>query len=378
MPRGPVLDLIVIGPGLVGKALLSQLVGHPAFASGAVPAHEGLALRVVAVANSTAIVEEVNFSDAGWTEHLDQRLAEAGKAGGGGSVLSHVSTLVAVACTREHNICVVDCTASAKVASHYERWLEAGASVVTPNKKANSGRLSDYQKLKAIQRESHTHYFYEATVGAGLPILSTLQNLLATGDKVKQIEGVFSGTLSYIFNSFGASKKFSDVVAEAKALGYTEPDPRDDLDGMDVARKVCILARECGIQILDVDLIAKRSLVPDELEAAASIDEFMAELPKYDSWIAAEAEEAATEGKVLRFVGVVDVENSRTSVELRKYDKTHAFATLQGSDNMVSFRTARYDSNPLIVRGPGAGAEVTAAGVFCDILAVARRLGAKI
>ena len=207
-------------------------------------------------------------------------------------------------------------------------------------------------------------------------IIATLQSLRNSGDKVERIEGIFSGTLSYIFNTLEPGKKFSDIVAQAKEAGYTEPDPRDDLSGMDVARKVTILARECGLNI-ELSDVPIQSLVPEPLRDIESVDEFMKELPKYDGDILSKQEEAAAAGEVLCFVGVVDVKNGTGSVELRRYPADHPFAQLKGSDNIVSFTTKYYTSaGPLVVRGPGAGAEVTAGGVFGDILRVCAYLGA--
>ncbi|EPS58260.1 hypothetical protein M569_16554, partial [Genlisea aurea] len=232
-----------------------------------------------------------------------------------------------------------------------------------------------YLKLRKLQRQSYTHYFYEATVGAGLPIITTLQGLLETGDKILRIEGVFSGTLSYIFNNFAGNLTFSEVVKEAKEAGYTEPDPRDDLSGTDVARKVIILARECGLK-LELSDIPVQSLVPDPLKGCATVDEFMNQLPQYDGDMAKQRQDAEAAGEVLRYVGAVDVVNKRGTVELRRYGKDHPFAQLSGSDNIIAFSTVRYEKQPLIIRGPGAGAEVTAGGVFSDVLRLASYLGA--
>ena len=248
---------------------------------------------------------------------------------------------------------------------------------MTPNKKANSGDLKYYKELRNIQRNGYTHYFYEGTVGAGLPIISTVRNLLDSGDRVSKIEGIFSGTLSYIFNTFGADdRSFSTIVATAKELGYTEPDPRDDLSGMDVARKVVILARECGLD-LELENVPIQSLVPEPLRDVASADEFMARLPEFDGEMTARVAEAAARGEKLRYVGVVDVKNGTGAVELRAYDAAHPFGGLAGSDNIISFETKRYvEGQALVVRGPGAGAEVTAGGVFGDVLRVCQYLGA--
>ncbi|KAH9623594.1 hypothetical protein KSS87_017318 [Heliosperma pusillum] len=273
------------------------------------------------------------------------------------------------------NTVLVDCTADSSIASHYYDWLCKGIHIITPNKKANSGPLDQYLKLRALQRQSYTHYFYEATVGAGLPIISTLRGLLETGDKILSIEGIFSGTLSYIFNKFKGKRSFSEVVEEAKQAGYTEPDPRDDLSGTDVARKVIILARECGLK-LELSDIPSESLVPEPLRSTSSAEEFMQQLPQFDQDWAKKLQAAEEAGEVLRYVGVVDVSNEKGLVKLGSYKKDHPFAQLSGSDNIILFRTERYKEQPLIVRGPGAGAAVTAAGVFSDILRLASYLGA--
>jgi aspartokinase/homoserine dehydrogenase 1 len=230
-------------------------------------------------------------------------------------------------------------------------------------------------KLRALQRQSYTHYFYEATVGAGLPIISTLRGLLETGDKILRIEGIFSGTLSYIFNNFVGKRAFSEVVTEAKQAGFTEPDPRDDLSGTDVARKVIILARESGLR-LELSGIPVESLVPEPLRASASAEEFMQQLPHFDQEMSKKLQDAEDAGEVLRYVGVVDVVNQKGVVELQRYKKDHPFAQLSGSDNIIAFTTTRYKNQPLIVRGPGAGAQVTAGGIFSDILRLASYLGA--
>jgi aspartokinase/homoserine dehydrogenase 1 len=184
-----------------------------------------------------------------------------------------------------------------------------------------------------------------------------------------------SGTLSYIFNNFEGTRAFSDVVSEAKEAGYTEPDPRDDLSGTDVARKVIILARESGLK-LELSDIPVRSLVPEALRSCSTADEYMQKLPSFDQDWARESKDAEAAGEVLRYVGVVDLVNKEGQVELRRYKKDHPFAQLSGSDNIIAFTTSRYKEQPLIVRGPGAGAEVTAGGVFSDILRLASYLGA--
>jgi bifunctional aspartokinase / homoserine dehydrogenase 1 len=273
---------------------------------------------------------------------------------------------------------ILDCTASSEVGELYPKWLKQGIHIVTPNKKANSEGMQLYNELRDIvgmngdERElkKNRHYFYETTVGAGLPIISTLRDLIKTGDKILKIEGVFSGTLSYIFNEYKLGMNFSDVVLQAKSKGYTEPDPRDDLSGMDVARKAIILGRESKMQA-DVKDVPIKSLVPDSLAGDdISVEMFLEKLKDFDEEMAVMLEKADANDSVLRFVGTVDLEKGIT-VGLNEFKKDHAFAQLNGSENIVQFTTQRYNQFPLIIRGPGAGAEVTAAGVFSDLLRLA-------
>jgi aspartokinase/homoserine dehydrogenase 1 len=230
-----------------------------------------------------------------------------------------------------------------------------------------------YYRLKRAVRSKRRHYLYETTVGAGLPIIQTLRDLLETGDDIIEVEGILSGTLSYLFNSFDGERPFSDILVEAKEKGFTEPDPREDLSGMDVARKVVILAREMGLDI-ELDDVDVDGLVPDGL-AEGSIEEFLAALPDYDEEMTALLEDAREAGEVLRFVGRVDAQGT-ASVRLRRYPETHAFARIHLTDNIVQFRTRRYDENPLVVQGPGAGPAVTAGGIFADLLRLATYVGA--
>ncbi len=211
-------------------------------------------------------------------------------------------------------------------------------------------------------------------MGAGLPILNTLRELVLTGDKIISIEGILSGTLAYIFNAYNLQKSFSDVVKEAKSLGYTEPDPRDDLSGTDVARKVVILAREAG-RSLDLKDIAVENLVPANLLKCPT-DEFMQRLSELDTPMNNKLLEANKNNQVLRYVGALS-ETGQATVGLKSYPKEHPFARIQGSDNIVAFTTQRYSKQPLIIQGPGAGPEVTAAGVFADLLRLASFLGAS-
>ncbi|KAF5201423.1 Bifunctional aspartokinase/homoserine dehydrogenase protein [Thalictrum thalictroides] len=353
----------IVGPGLIGATLLDQLRDQAAI----LKENFNIDMRVMGITGSrTMVLSELGIDLSRWRELQKEK----GEVADMEKFVQHVHGNQSIP-----NTVLVDCTADSNVASHYYEWLRKGIHVITPNKKANSGPLDQYLKLRALQRQSYTHYFYEATVGAGLPIISTLRGLLETGDKILRIEGIFSGTLSYIFNSFIGERAFSEVVSEAKQAGFTEPDPRDDLSGTDVARKVIILARESGLK-LELSDIPVQSLVPEPLKASPSAEEFMEQLPQFDQDMAKQRSDAETAGEVLRYVGVVDALKNKGNVELRRYKKDHPFAQLSGSDNIIAFTTTRYKDHPLIVRGPGAGAQVTAGGIFSDILRLASYLGA--
>ena len=273
------------------------------------------------------------------------------------------------------NRVIIDCTASGEVAKHYAEWLAAGIHVVTPNKKANSAPSEAYRALQQARRTGGTHYLYEATVGAGLPVIQTLRDLRETGDEVTSIEGIFSGTLAYLFNVYDGSREFSEIVVDARQRGYTEPDPRDDLSGMDVARKLIILGREMGLT-LEMSDVRVESLVPAGLEQGG-IDDFLARLPAHDAAMRQRFDSARARGKVLRYVGRLLADGSAT-VGVVELDQRHAFANIALTDNVVRFATRRYNSNPLIVQGPGAGPEVTAGGVFADLLRLSAYLGARL
>jgi aspartokinase/homoserine dehydrogenase 1 len=270
---------------------------------------------------------------------------------------------------------LIDCTASEDVALQYFDWFERGIHVVTPNKKANSAALEYYRSLREARRGSGARYLYEATVGAGLPIIQTLRDLRETGDDITSIEGIFSGTLAYLFNVYDGRRAFSDIVREAKQRGYTEPDPRDDLSGTDVARKLIILGREMGLE-LELSDVTIESLVPAGLEGG-SVDEFLERLPHHDGPMRERFDSARARQKVLRYIGRLSAEGKAT-VGLAELDAKHAFANIALTDNVVRFATRRYCNNPLIVQGPGAGTEVTAGGVFADLLRLATYLGARL
>lgn len=279
---------------------------------------------------------------------------------------------------------LVDNTSDPKLAASYPAFLRKGVSVVTPNKKGFSGELSLWRDIFAAAAEGKAVVYHESTVGAGLPVISTLKDLVDTGDEVTRIEGVFSGTLSFLFNTFapssggGGGAKWSEVVAKAKELGYTEPDPRDDLNGMDVARKLTILARIAGLEVQGPDSFPIESLIPTELASLPAtsdgIAQFMGRLPEFDGQMEEVKNTAEKQGKVVRYVGSVECASKKVSVGLQYFDRDSAIAGLKGSDNIISFYTKRYGANPLIVQGAGAGGDVTAMGVSADLLKAVGRL----
>lgn len=351
----------VIGPGNVGGALLDQLrAAQPQLLGKA-----NLDLRLRAIASSKKMLLDgrgiggdwrASFAAEGEALDLDRFTAHL--------VGSHLPHLV-----------IVDCSASPLVADRYADWLAAGIHVVTPNKQAGAGPSARYDAIREAAAASGARFRYEATVGAGLPVISTLRDLIDTGDAVLSVEGIFSGTLAWLFNKFDGSVPFSQLVTDARGLGYTEPDPRDDLSGTDVARKLVILAREAG-RSMTLDDVVVESLVPAALRQA-SVEDFMSRLGEVDALFADKLATAKAAGQVLRYVARLDAEGKAT-VGLVALPKEHAFANLRLTDNIVQFTTRRYCDNPLIVQGPGAGPEVTAAGVFADVLRVAAGQGAKL
>lgn len=354
------LSVGVIGPGQVGQAFLDQLL----LAKDRLLRDVNLDVRVRAIVNrSRMVLDEKGLPASGW---------RAAFQAGGPSDLERFAAHVDA--NHLPHCVIVDCSASDEVVEQYPRWLERGIHIITPSKHAGSGPKARYQQVKAATAKG-ARFRYEATVGAGLPIITTLRDLLDTGDEVLAIEGMLSGTLAWLFNKFDGAKPFSELVREAKALGYTEPDPRDDLSGTDVARKVVILARELGLD-LSLEQVDVESLVPPGLRAN-SVDDFLAKLEVLDAPMKQRLEQARAQGTVLRYVARLDREGT-AKVGVAMLSSEHAFAHSRLTDNVVQFTTQRYRQNPLTVQGPGAGPQVTAAGVFADLLRVAAGLGAKL
>ena len=356
------ISIGLIGPGLVGSAFLDQLASQ----ADRLTRDFRLDLRLRGVLTSKAmLLADTSVPIAQWRESLARSGAPDLRR-----FVDHVNAV-----HLPHAV-IVDCTASAAIARHYPEWLAAGIHVVTPNKQAGSAGIAFYRSLAEARRTGGSHYLYEATVGAGLPIIQTVRDLRETGDRIETIEGVLSGTLSYLFNVWDGEQPFSALVRDAKAQGFTEPDPRDDLSGTDVARKLVILAREIGLD-LELGDVELEGLVPESLRSA-SADEFMARVPEVDAVMRQRFEAARARGHVLRYVGRLDARTQRATVGLVELDRSHLFANISLTDNVVSFTTSRYNRNPLVVRGPGAGPAVTAGGVFADLLRVCAYLGARL
>ncbi len=354
-----VLSVGLVGPGQVGAALLDQLAQQ----GPVLRREQGLDLRVRGIARAgRMLLSDTAVDLPRWRELLDTEGVPTDLA----AFARHVQS--------DHlpHAVIADCTASESVAAEYAGWMAAGLHVVTPNKRAGAGPYARWEVLQGLRREAGRRWLYEATVGAGLPVITTLHELQRTGDRVVRVEGVFSGTLSFVFNRLGEGARLSEAVAEARRLGYTEPDPRDDLSGLDVARKLVIVAREMG-QVLELDDVKVEPLVSPALAEVEGVEAFLEALATDDGPMEARRAEAAAAGEVLRYVGVVEAGGS-ARVELARYPATHAFARLGATDNIFAFTTARYSARPLIVQGPGAGPEVTAGGVFGDLLRLAGSL----
>ena len=351
----------VIGPGLVGTAFLEQLGSQ----SARLRETFNLDLRLRGLLGSRRMVLTDGAIDASdW-----QASYASGESADLDAFVAHIDA--------DHlpHAVIVDCTASGDVADRYPEWLARGIHVVTPNKRAGSGALTLLDAIAGARRQSHAHFLYEATVGAGLPIVQTLRELRETGDDIRRIEGILSGTLSYLFNVWDGRQPFSAVLLDARRQGFTEPDPRDDLSGLDVGRKLIILAREMGLRLSLEDLTLE-NLVPATL-AGCSTNDFLERAGELDETMAARLSTATAANRVLRYVGALDAATGKATVGLVELERTHPFANINLTDNVVRYVTARYDRNPLVVQGPGAGPAVTAGGVFADVLRVCAYLGAR-
>lgn len=351
------LNVFMVGPGLIGSELLEQVKDQQAY----LVEKRQIFINVVAIANSRKMVFDQDGIDLNdWKGSL-----ESGEENTGfGDFIAKMKQL------NLPNSVFVDNTSNKELATHYATILDASVNIVTPNKVANSSTFEEYKRLKDTAFNRGVKFLYETNVGAGLPVINTLQDLIHSGDEILSIEGVLSGSLSYIFNTYDGSTTFKEVVLQAKENGFTEPDPRDDLNGMDVARKILILSREAGLPLEPED-VKIENILPQACIEASTVDIFFEELEKNDAVFKDLSEKASSENKKLRFIATL--KDNQVTVGLRSVDAAHPFYGLAGSDNMISYTTKRYEKNPLVIKGPGAGAAVTAAGVFADIIRISNR-----
>ncbi len=347
------LNLFITGTGNVGKRLIQQLKQQQDFLFEQLR----LQVRVAGVANSRhMLVNEEGIDLKRWQELLDQ-----------GAPMSLANFEETIHSKNLRNSVFIDVTANKEVGTSYERLLAKSVAVVACNKIACSSPYAYYRKLKDLSKEFNAAFYFETNVGAGLPVIGTLNDLLRSGDKIRKIEAVLSGTLNFVFNHYNGKTPFGQVVKEAQDEGYTEPDPRLDLSGTDVMRKIMILAREAG-NVMEMEDISNKVFLPSSC-MEGSVPDFYKAMEKEEQHFKHLYDAAATEGKKLKFVA--SYENGKAFVGLQHIDPSHDFYHLYGKDNIVLFYTDRYPEQPLVIKGAGAGAEVTASGVFADIIRAA-------
>jgi len=345
------LAVIVIGVGNIGSTLLRQIHQQQAFLSS-----RGFDVRVCGIADSKhSLLQSDGIDLTRWREKLNQSRHAMHPREFAEQIAHHGFT----------NAVLVDCTASSEIVDAYPEFVNANLHIVTPNKKANVLPWKRYSALLEFMKARQKYFLYEANVGAGLPVISTLSDLIASGDEIIKVEGIFSGTLSYLFNHFDGSKPFSAFVREAHELGFTEPDPRDDLSGEDVARKLLILARHLGLK-LDLNNVQAENLIAPSLRRGGFAESFYSRFSKFDGAMQSRFQKARKRNAVLRYVGTLQGESAKAG--LAEISLQHPFSGTRGSDNIIAITTRRYNQTPLVIQGPGAGADVTAMGVFSDIL----------
>jgi bifunctional aspartokinase / homoserine dehydrogenase 1 len=345
------IDVFLIGCGVVGSELIAQVARQqPSLKK------QNIELKVYGIANSKGMV----FSREG----LD--LQNYQQALGNDPVAINVENIKSF--VRDNHLInpvLVDCTSNENLAMTYVEYLQEGFHVVTPNKKANTDSWRYYQALRSAAQKTNRRFLYETTVGAGLPVIDTLQSLLKAGDELLRFSGILSGSLSYIFGKLEEGMSISAATAIAKENGFTEPDPRDDLSGMDVARKLLIMAREAGMQ-LELSDINIQSVLPENFDASGDISKFMENLPKLDQQVSEQVAVAKAEGKVLRYIGTIVEGKCQVSIEA--VDASHPLYSIKDGENALAIHSRYYQPLPFVLRGYGAGAAVTAAGVFGDLL----------
>ncbi len=348
------INLFMVGVGLIGSTLINQIKEQSEF----LKENRSIEVKVVGLANSKKMVfEEEGINLDNWKPLLEES----------NEPMKMNAFVEKIKLLNLSNSIFLDNTANPDISNFYESILDASISISTPNKIATSSSFLQYNRLKNIAQKRGVHFMYETNVGAGLPVISTLRDLINSGDQIIKLEAVLSGTLSYIFNNFNGDARFYDVVKSAHGLGLTEPDPRTDLNGIDVKRKIVILAREIGLSIEAADVVVE-NILPVSCQKAESVEKLFSTLKDENDYFENLKKKAASNDKVLRMVAVL--ENGKAEIKLLEVGREHAFYSLSGSDNMISFTTARYKERPLVIRGPGAGAEVTAAGVFAEVLTI--------
>jgi aspartokinase/homoserine dehydrogenase 1 len=348
------LHAFCLGTGNIGKTLFNQLNQHSEF----LKEHNGIQVKVAGIANTRKMLFDADgLSLDTWQEQL----AQSDEIADLEAFINRMKSMNLPNCV------FIDNTASPKPIEFYEDVFKSNISVVTCNKIGNSSAYSQYEAFHNAARQHGVDFFYETNVGAGLPIIRTLKDLMSSGDRVQRIEAILSGTISFLFNHFKGDAKFHDVVKLAQEKGYTEPDPRDDLSGKDFMRKILILARDAGYAMEAGD-VQIDNILPQACLEAQTVEDFYRELLNEDAYFNNLKQQAEAQNKVLRYIG--KLENGKASISLQMVDESHPFYMLSGSDNIISFTTDRYRERPLVVKGPGAGAEVTAAGVFADLINV--------
>jgi aspartokinase/homoserine dehydrogenase 1 len=351
------LHVFCLGTGNIGKTLFAQLEAQMGFLA----TNNDLQVKVMGVSNTRKMYQNAEgIALSNWEKDLETHGEPADLA-------VFIKQMKAM---NLPNCVFVDNTASHNPIQFYQDVLQSSISVVTCNKIGNSADYEQYVAFKQAARKYGVDFYYETNVGAGLPIIRTLKDLMMSGDRIDRIEAILSGTISYIFNNYKGDKLFHEVVKEAQDKGYTEPDPRDDLNGKDFMRKMLILARDAGYPLEESD-IEIESMLPPACLAAATVTDFYQELENNTEYFEKLKQQAASGNKVLRYIG--KLEAGKVVITLQMVDDSHPFYMLSGSDNIISFTTDRYKDRPLVVKGPGAGAEVTAAGVFADIINVGKR-----
>lgn len=349
------LNVFYVGTGNIGKTLLQQIEDHEE----SLYEKNSLRIKMIGLTNSRKMVFKPGGFEVGDWEDLYK------KGGKDADIEQFVEQMKAL---NLPNSVFIDNSASPDIVKFYKPIFESNISVVTCNKIGNSGSYAQYLDFKKAVKKHGVDFFYETNVGAGLPIINTLKDLLVSGDHIVKMEAILSGTISYIFNNFKGDVHFHDIVKEAQEKGFTEPDPRDDLSGLDFMRKMLILARDSGhpMEMKDIEM---DDILPQACAQASDVPSFYEELKKADDHFEKLKKDAEAENKVLRLIGIM--KEGKVGIELKAVDSSHPFYSLSGSDNIIAFTTNRYSADyPLVVKGPGAGAEVTAGGVFADLVKV--------